>query len=56
MMRHNLAMIAKNEVEIPKLIANGERLGKAIETEIDYARDDKIDDLYRRDSGDGGMD
>jgi hypothetical protein len=47
----NLAMLSGREVNVQTLLANGEWLGKRVEQEIDWARRDERDDLFR----DGGM-
>ena len=50
-----LAMISGKDIDWPKLIASGEWIGKKMEEEIDSARMDKIDELYRNNGdGDGG--
>jgi tetratricopeptide (TPR) repeat protein len=46
----NLAMLSGREVNVQTLLANGEWLGKRVEEEIDWARRDQRDDLFR----DGG--
>jgi len=48
----NLTMISGKDISWPQLIGSGERLGKKFEEEIDLARRDKVEDLYKRD-GDG---
>ena len=48
----SLAMISSKDIDWPKLIADSEWIGKKMEEEIDFARIDKIDELYRN-NGDG---
>jgi tetratricopeptide (TPR) repeat protein len=43
----NLAMLSSREVNVQTVLANGEWLGKRVEQEIDWARRDQIDDLFR---------
>jgi hypothetical protein len=50
----DLAMIRSNEINWPRLIANGDWLGKAIDEESDRARDDEQREWHRNNSGDGG--
>ena len=45
-------MISGEDIDWTKLTASGEWLGKKMEEEIDFARMDKIDELYRN-NGDG---
>ena len=52
---NNLAMLSAEKPDTRKIIANVEWLGKELEEEIDRARDEKIDDLFRRDGEGGGM-
>ena len=47
----NLTMLSGKEVDVQAIIANGEWLGKRVEEEIDWARRDQRDDLFRE----GGM-
>ena len=48
----NLAMIRRNEINWPQLIADGEWLGKEIDEENDRARDDEQREWRRNNSGD----
>ena len=50
----DLAMLRSNEIDWPKIIANGEWLGKEIDEEIDRARQDEIRERSRE--NDGGTD
>jgi tetratricopeptide (TPR) repeat protein len=50
----DLAMLQSKEIDWPKLIANGEWLGKEIDEEIDRARQDEIREHSRE--NDGGSD
>jgi tetratricopeptide (TPR) repeat protein len=43
----NLAMLSSREVDVQTVLANGEWLGKRVEQEIDWARRDQIDDIFR---------
>ena len=43
----DLAMLSSKDVDLERLIANGEWLGKRVEEEIDWARRDQRDDLSR---------
>ena len=52
---NNLALLNTEKLDTRKLIANNEWLGKELEEEIDRARDEKTDDLFRRDGEGGGM-
>src|SRR5262249_24068775 len=45
--QNNLAMLSGREVDIQTLLADVEWLGKRVEQEIDWARRDQIDDLFR---------
>ena len=49
--KSNLASLSGKEFDIPTILANGEWLGMRVEEEIDLARRDQRDDLFR----DGGM-
>jgi len=49
--KSNLATLSGQEVDIPTIVANGEWLGMRVEEEIDLARRDQRDDLFR----DGAM-
>ena len=49
----NLAMIRSKEIVWPRLIADGEWLGKEIDEEIDRARYDEIRDRSRENDGGG---
>ena len=40
---HDLAMLSRQDVDLEKLIADGEWLGKRVEEEIDRARRDEVD-------------
>lgn len=51
----NLAMISGKDINWPELIASAEGLGKKFEEEIELARRDKQEELYKRD-GNGGKD
>lgn len=51
----NLVMLNAEKLDTRKIIANGEWIGRKLEKEIDRARDDKIDDLFRRDGEGGSM-
>ncbi len=46
-----LATLSGKEVDLQKVIANGDWLGKRVEEEIDYARNDEIRDRQRDSSG-----
>ena len=48
----NLAMIRRNEINLPQLIADGEWLGKEIDEENDRARYDEQREWRRNNSGD----
>jgi tetratricopeptide (TPR) repeat protein len=50
----DLAMISKG-IDLPKLIANGEWVGRQMEEEIDRARRDEADELFRNGSGRDGQ-
>ncbi len=50
----NRAMVTGERAKAEEVIAANEWLGRELENEGDRARDDKIEDLYRRDS-DGGV-
>lgn len=52
--QEDLTMISAKEIDWAKLITSGEWLGREFEEEIDRAREDEIDELYRKDGGDGG--
>jgi tetratricopeptide (TPR) repeat protein len=43
----NLAMLSSREVDVQTVLANGEWLGKRVEQEIDWARRDQRDDIFR---------
>jgi tetratricopeptide (TPR) repeat protein len=45
--QNNLAMLSSREVDVQTVLANGEWLGKRVEQEIDWARRDQIDDIFR---------
>ena len=47
----NLAMLSGKDVDVQKLLADGEWLGKRVEEEIDLARRDQRDDLFRDGAG-----
>ena len=47
----NLAMVRSNEIDWPKLIADGEWLGKEIDEENDRARDDERRERGRENDG-----
>ncbi len=49
--KSNLAMLSGKELDVQTILVNGEWLGKRVEEEIDWARRDQRDDLFR----DGGM-
>ena len=53
--QRDLDMIREKDINWPRLTSSGEWLGNKFEEEIDRAREDKIDDFYRRDSDGGGM-
>jgi len=48
----DLAMLSGKDVDVQKLIADGEWLGKRVEEEIDLARRDEREDRLRDSSGD----
>jgi tetratricopeptide (TPR) repeat protein len=50
----SLAIISAKDIDWPKLIASGAWIGRKMEEEIDFARMDKIDELYRNNGDDGG--
>jgi tetratricopeptide (TPR) repeat protein len=50
----DLAMIRSNEIDWPKLIADGEWLGKEIDEESDRARYDEMRERRRQNDGGGG--
>jgi tetratricopeptide (TPR) repeat protein len=50
----DLAMISGKDIDWPKLIASGEWIGKKMEEEIDFARQEKKDELYLNNGDDGG--
>jgi tetratricopeptide (TPR) repeat protein len=43
----NLAMLSGKDLDVQRLIADGEWLGKRVEQEIDWARRDQRDDFFR---------
>ena len=47
----DLAMLDGKELDVQKLIANGEWLGKRVEEEIDIARRDEGEELFREGAG-----
>lgn len=51
--QNDLAMLSGKEVDLKKLIADGEWLGKRVEEEIDLARRDEREDRLRDTSGKG---
>lgn len=51
--QNDLAMLSGKEVDLKKLIADGEWLGKRVEEEIDLARRDEREDKLRDTSGKG---
>lgn len=53
--QRTLDTIAGKDINWPQLVSSGERLGKNFEEEIDRARQDKIDNYWRDDDGDGGQ-
>lgn len=54
--QRDLAMISGKDIRWPQLISSAEWLGREFEEEIDRAREDKFDDLFRDSDDDGGMD
>ena len=52
-MQKDLAMISGKDIDWPRLISSGEWLGKKFEEEIDRARHDKQEELFKR-NGDNG--
>lgn len=52
----DLAMISGKDIDWKALIASGEWIGKKMEEEIDFARQEKKDELYLNNGDDGGMD
>ena len=48
----NLAMLSGKDVDVQRLIADGEWLGKRVEQEIDWARRDEREELLRDTSND----
>ncbi len=47
----NLAMLSGKDVDLERLIANGEWLGKRVEQEIDWARRDQVEEELRDGAG-----
>lgn len=54
--KKELEMISGKEFNWTNLIASAEWVAQQIEEEIDFARQDEIDELYRNNGDDGGMD
>jgi len=47
----NLAMLSGKDVDLERLVANGEWLGKRVEQEIDWARRDQVEEELRDGAG-----